>query len=376
MIPLKHNPMMLPRVNDLFKLRTPDSLPDVPLSKLESIFDVATNNITATIPGHFFRHIYMPIELYDPTTETKLKTWSDIGLTLYDLSEAYWSQYSRGLLDAPYYLCADGTEQTKMLLELARKAKSVLTKNKYKYLKLIESLGLEYNPLFNVDGVEIRQRLANEGVNNVKTSTTNNIGTKEYNATADSDYVKTTHNVAPYDSPTTKEEYNDETKGQETGSIQDGYVSFDEDSTTHEISPSWNNGPQGGTPVTNNSKYVRDSRNRFTGESSTNDTTYTHNTAMNKIGTLVESDADDDVKQYQVNPGSESEYYVERDDTAFGYRLIGGDKMEVEKLIRQGNIGVTKTTELIEDQRELVKFSIIDEYFNDINKMILVGNWG
>ena len=369
MIPLKHNPMMLPRVNDLFKLRAPDQLPERPLSNLEGIFDVATNNITP-ITGHFFSHIYMPLELYDSTTKAKLKTWVDIGLTLYDLSEAYWSQYSRGLLDAPYYLCHDSTEKATQMLELGRKAKSVLNRNKYKYLKLIESLGLEYNPLFNVDGVEIRQRLANEGVNDVNTSTTNNSGTKEYNATADSDNVKTTHKVSAYDG-VAKEEYNDQTTGQNTQSIASGGVGFADGTGT----PYWSSDDTA-TEVNNNSKYVRDSRNRFTGESSTNETTYSHNNAMNMIGTLVQSGVDDDVKQYQVTEGSEAEYYVESADTAFGYRLIGGDKMEVEKLIRQGNIGVTKTTELIEDQRELVKFSIIDEYFNDINKMILVGNWG
>lgn len=319
MIPLKHNPMMLPRVNDLFKLRAPDQLPERPLSNLEGIFDVATNNISP-ITGHFFRHIYMPIELYDSTTQAKLKTWVDIGLTLYDLSEAYWSQYSRAFLDAPYYLCHDSTEKATQMLELGRKAKSVLNRNKYKYLKLIESLGLEYNPLFNVDGVEIRQRLENEGVNDVSETNGN---TQTFNN------LKDQHNVAPYDSTAVKEEYNDTRTGN-----------------------------------------ISDSGNR--------DTTYTHNNAKNMIGTLVQSGVDDDVKQYQVTEGEagEAEYYVESDDTAFGYRLIGGDKMEVEKLIRQGNIGVTKTTELIEDQRELVKFSIIDEYFNDINKMILVGNWG
>lgn len=299
MIPLKHNPMMLPRVNDLFKLRVPDQTPDYPLSSLESIFDVATKNI-APITGHFFKHIYMPLELYDSTTQTKLKTWVDIGLTLYDLSEAYWSQYSRAFLDMPYYLCADGTEKATMLLEISRKAKSVLNKNKYKYLKLIESIGLEYNPLFNVDGVEIRQRLENEGVNDVSETNGN---------TQTFTNLKDQHNVAPYDSTTTKEEYNDT----RTGSISD---------------------------------------------SGSRDTTYTHNNAMNIVD------------------GIEAEYTVNSGDTAFGYALVGGDKMEVEKLIRQGNIGVTKTTELIEDQRELVKFSIIEEYFKDLNEIILVGNWG
>lgn len=375
MIPLKHNPMMLPRVDDLFKLRSYAGDQDISNCDLTAMFDTATRNVTGAKDGLFFKNIYMPLKIATSSGMPELSTYVDIGLSLYELAEVYWSQYGRAFLDAPYYLCKDSTEQATDLLELGRRARSVLLRNKYKYLKLIESLGLDYNPLFNVDGVEIRQRLENEGTNDVKTDTTNNSGTKEYNATADSDNVKTTHKVATYDD-VAKDEYSDETKGQESGSIQDGSVAFGEDSETHKFTVSWSPGQQGGTPVTNNSKYVRDSRNRFTGESSSNETKYTHNNAKNLIGTLGESDIYDGVKDYQTGEGSDSEYYVESEDTAFGYRLIGGDKMEVEKLIRQGNIGVTKTTELIEDQRELIKFSIIDEYFNDLNKMILVGNWG
>lgn len=53
--------------------------------------------------------------------------------------------------------------------------------------------------------------------------------------------------------------------------------------------------------------------------------------------------------------------------------ITGGDFSHIEKRIRQGNIGVTKTTELINDERELVKFNLIQEFFNDINKQLLVG---
>ena len=53
--------------------------------------------------------------------------------------------------------------------------------------------------------------------------------------------------------------------------------------------------------------------------------------------------------------------------------VTGGDFSHIEKRIRQGNIGVTKTTELLNDERELVKFNLIQEFFNDINKQLLVG---
>lgn len=53
--------------------------------------------------------------------------------------------------------------------------------------------------------------------------------------------------------------------------------------------------------------------------------------------------------------------------------ITGGDYSHIEKRIRQGNIGVTQTSELIKNERDLVRFNIIDEFFKDINKQLLVG---
>ena len=55
------------------------------------------------------------------------------------------------------------------------------------------------------------------------------------------------------------------------------------------------------------------------------------------------------------------------------HAITGGDYSHIEKRIRQGNIGLTQTTALIESERELVKFNLIQEFFNDINKQLLVG---
>lgn len=57
----------------------------------------------------------------------------------------------------------------------------------------------------------------------------------------------------------------------------------------------------------------------------------------------------------------------------FGNVVVGGDKYHNEKKTRQGNIGVTKTQELIESERENLRFSIIQEFFDDINEKILIG---
>lgn len=53
--------------------------------------------------------------------------------------------------------------------------------------------------------------------------------------------------------------------------------------------------------------------------------------------------------------------------------IVGGDMYHTEKRVRSGNIGVTKTQELIESERLNLRFSILGEFFKDINEQVLVG---
>lgn len=52
---------------------------------------------------------------------------------------------------------------------------------------------------------------------------------------------------------------------------------------------------------------------------------------------------------------------------------VTGDTAHVERHIRQGNIGTTKTTELLEDAIQYIRNNVITEFFNDINEVILAG---
>ena len=72
---------------------------------------------------------------------------------------------------------------------------------------------------------------------------------------------------------------------------------------------------------------------------------------------------------------SEEKHNNITDDSISGIikSITGGDYSHIEKRLRQGNIGVTKSTELIESERELVRFNLLQEFFNDINKEILIG---
>lgn len=57
----------------------------------------------------------------------------------------------------------------------------------------------------------------------------------------------------------------------------------------------------------------------------------------------------------------------------FGNNVVGGDKYHTEKRVRQGNIGTVSTVKLLEEAREYYRSNIIKEFFDDINKQILVG---
>ena len=260
-----------------------------------------TNNV--------FEHIYVPITLPD-STGNSTTTWVDVGLSVSALA------YEYGVLNTGNYIMypsdSDGRDK------LSDKINVIYNKNKYKYLKLIELMGYKYNPLFNVDGVELYGEFENQGVNDIssttkgKVSTTNDAGDGNFNASP-----TTTHYVAPFDTQNPKAESRDVTKGQTTATTE-----YD------------NNNPL------------------------TQDTTVTHNNAKNTVtveGTETEED-----------------YTVNAEDNVFGQALTGADKFHVDKRIRQGNIGVTKTQELIAAERENLKFNLFNVFYEDLNEQILV----
>ena len=194
---------------------------------------------------------------------------------------------------------------------ITRKVRSIYEANLYKYRKLVELMGYTYNPLFNVDGTELYSNAESIGDTD---SIHNPTGTIKNGANDDSKpTVK--HNVAPYDDTETKLESED---------------------------------VQSGQTITDYSEYSE-----------------TNATIHRPAGNLVYNDS---TGHYEPKT-----FVINEKDNAFGVAFNGPERYYAEKRIRQGNIGVTKTQELIESQREVVKFNILDEFFKDINEHILVG---
>lgn len=287
---------------------------------------------TTTGSDLFFQNIYVPIKVIDQDGMAEEFHFYNVGFKTAEIADAYQTLYGFNALSVPLDTISVGGATVSTGI-LAQKIAAIFQMNKQKYYKMLELQGYTYNPLWNVDGTEIRQTLENEGTNDVDT----NSFSSGRGATAN--YNKTEHQTTPYDDDTYRNEYQDTTQGQASVSNFPQYT--------------WND-------TTGQWVVTQDSMSNVGAESMTKaggrtSTVYVHNNAKNLVD------------------GQQVDYVVDVTDTAFGQALVGGDKMHLEKYVRQGNIGVTKTQELIEAERQNLRFSVVQEFFDDVNKQLLVG---
>ena len=286
-------------------------------SWLDLLFDRATI-ISGETSGGFFNNIWIPTRTYDQTTQklSENYTYYNIGMSTADMSDLYWTEYSGN------YLIGKQSDISIDFTYLVTRAKAIFKKNLGKYRKLVELEGLEWNPLWNVDGTEIHQ-LLEKHANEISKDTGSEQSFRGQN-------LKDEHKVSAYDG-TTKVEW------EETHNGQDSSQTPSATSTVGDI---------------------------------------TVNSTTGSVPSVSESEASAN-SNVNVKSHDSFNYAIKVEDTAFGVAITdGGDVLHTEKTVRQGNIGVTKTTELIEDARRTVAFSIIQEFFDDINEVILVGIWG
>lgn len=171
---------------------------------------------------------------------------------------------------------------TSLLLWVQKKIKLNVLTNIYKYSRLYETTVLEYNPLWNVDGVEERTVNRSKSGNDTDTYNENNTNTKT-------------------GTETTATTGTDTTTTQKTTFDSSAFNDTDKNTLLH----------------------------------NTTDTT-THNTT--------------DTNRHTGTKGN----------------IFENEEEETETLVRQGNIGVTKSTELIDSQRLTVNYSYMENVVHDI----------
>ena len=290
---------------------------------------------TAFSSCNMFEDIYLPVRTVDRTGMHDVE-YENIGVSADELAAIYTTYFGQNYIVEPYLPDAEGGEYAYRISanQLYRRILSVLQLNTIKYIKLIELMGYSYNPLFNVDGIEEYTYIENSGVNDITTD-------KTYAGYTDN----TTDNNTRSGGQTTtggKTETHEDTNQVTT------FDSTDFKDTDH------NNGS---VTTTNDSQA----------------TTY-NNITDNGSGSITHgshTDTDETTITHHNAKNGESDYSGGTDQ--FGNVVVGGDKYHNERKLRQGNIGVTKTQELIAAERENLRFNIIMEFFKDLNEQILVG---
>lgn len=246
---------------------------------------------------------------------TETYEYYNIGSSPAEIAEYFNTKYSLNYFAYNFNVASQYTQ-------LKTRIQSIYHANLYKYKKMIELLGYKYNPLYNVDANELYSNMESIGdTKSERTPTgeaTTTTGTLHNGSIGDS---TTTNYVNPYD--------------QNTGSSAD-YV----DNKTEQ------------TPITTTQSF-----NEYTESINNYNEPANHYVYDPQTGEYVKSGI----------------FSVAAADSAFGVALGGAERYYAEKRIRQGNIGITKATELIESQREAVRFNILDEFFKDIEKEVIVG---
>lgn len=316
----------------------------------ETDYDNQMNCLEYMFSATPFGSIYIP---WREVTDEGMQDveYIKIGYTKEELARVYKTYYGENFLveayteDSNTYPYATAGHKMKLRVD------GVILANMAKYKKLIELQGYEYNPLWNVDGSETFTYLENSGTNDVKT--VKSYGTDgEGHATGwtDSHTHTNTWSGSVNETDTRKDSHQDTHK----------VTAFDSDSLkTSYQDEGWN-------------------KTSVDGEgTSTKTTTYNQRTdSTNDTTTHGYHKDEDNTEITHKNAKNLNESGVEVDYTAtdvYGNDIKGGDKFHTEKRVREGNIGVTQTQELIRNERENLKFSIIMEFFKDLNEQVLVG---
>ena len=301
----------------MMRARKVDEYFDTAHETYQNVLEYILYNTTLYGNSPLFNQIYIPVKRYDTNTQKLADgyTYLNCGMSTAELANLYWARYSGTYLIGRTPVLTDDAD--KIIL----RAKAVFNENRGKYLKMIELAGLEWNPLWNVDGTELHQILE-QHADEISKDTGSGESFKGQN-------LQVQHNTAAYNAGT-------KTEWTETSTGQDSTQTPSASSTVGDISVTSTTG---------------------------------------SIPSVSESEASA-TSSVNVRTHSTISYVVPLKDTAFGVALDGGDTLHTEKTVKQGNIGVTETTTLLNHARDYLRFSIVQEFFSDINKVIHIGIYG
>ena len=303
-----------------------------------------------------FENIYIGIDELQ-SDGTHATNYYNVGLDETNLGLDFLALYGELPLMRPYYPNSiQGTQ--KSLLKLVNVFKAVLDTNEAKYRKLAQSLGFEYNPIENynmVEGGEDTTTFSGKETNNHEVAS-NKVGGIEVNGP-----VSQVSMSAP-----------DPQTGVKTIDVSldlNKKIGYTEKAATdvesgQKVGSGANPGlTTGTTPTTNNYTTTMDDASTGRLES--------YQTTTGTTGQLSDLKAETDSPVMAKITAGAPNHPSYTDEKSFTNR---NDKVE-HSFNRSGNIGITTTQQMLEQERNIVKFSIINEFYNDLVENLCLQIW-
>lgn len=279
--------------------------------------------------------------------------------------ELYWKQlYDERRVAFPYYPCSEEGNEASLDRMIGVFA-SVLAKNNWKYKKLVETLGLEYDPIENYNMNESgtdeltptgtttkNHNVSSDKVGMIRLTAKTQIGQDMTQITKDE-----TTGQFQFTSVGVENEGQKITRADGVSDIQAGKTATRSE-TTEDPSVA-----DGDTPTTKNYVTTMDSA----AENRLHDYSETEGATAQQSFNDIKEDIPPMIEIQSGNPHfasyTDTETFDSRKDT------------KTHNFARSGNIGVTTSQQMIEQQRNLVRYSVLEEFFNDINHELLLAAW-
>lgn len=319
---------------------------DSDATELAAIFD---NNKFSSI----FSGLYVQTELLDGTGGKIIQYW-DVGVNPGELRTDFQTKYENCQWMVPFYFNSD-EGNTAAVARLNSIIDEVMNENCYKYRKLAETLGFVYDPLEDFfeqyGGEDEIARVFQDKVN-----------FREINGPITG---------ITYDSETGAYSFNfDELKkiGRETvgGTTTTNGAQIDGVSSTTTRTPQAGGGYTDQT--TNTVSYTNDPQGILA-------------VRTNQYKTTMDSAQEDRLAGYQTGQGSiaASDNYIERRELPINGRILQGSQMP--DYTDTKTLGTSKSgrhvpaADLIEAQRNLARYSLEKEFFDDLKKKLVIAGW-
>lgn len=268
----------------------------------------------------------------------------------------------------------DNAANNQTVIENIKRSFAIFLKSKnYTYSKLYETTVLEYNPLYNVDGTEITDRNLRQGGNNehkLSGSDTTAYSGEEINTLSGTDTTAYSGTEANTLSGTDTLAYSGSEANAKTG--YDSDVGSGTDTTTDSVTTFDSAGSFHDTSKTTETPGSTDTHN-YNSTDTKSFTDREDSTTYGKTDTKSFEDREDSVTYGKTDTKS---FDKREDSTTYGKTDTETRNLHDEEHIelrRFGNIGVTKSTDLIDSQRSTVLFDFFKTVCHDCINLVTYG---